>query len=189
MATYRIDANEFLLVYLTMLARDEEGGHIEYFSQWFNDGGKEKLRDLFNSLKDKGCIRKEYNPDVYEPNEIEFNKNFIKSWFKYSGKMGEELFNAYPGFMNIQGRYVPLKDISKKFNTLDEFFFFYGTQIGHNEAKHVEVMEILEWAKDNGHITFGLCNFVIGHQWEALRELRDNPELVPISQTSIYTDD
>jgi hypothetical protein len=50
-------------------------------------------------------------------------------------------------------------------------------------------MEILNWAKENGFITFGILSFVISNQWKALQELRDNPELVPIAQTSIYTDE
>lgn len=58
--------------------------------------------------------------------------------------MGEELFSTYPSFMNIQGKQVILRDISKRFSSLDEFFFFYSTQIGHNPEKHQEIMEILE---------------------------------------------
>ena len=69
------------------------------------------------------------------------------------------------------------------------FTFFYSTQIGHNINKHQEVMNILQWAKDNGHINFGLCSFVIGRQWDALKELKDNPEIAPIANSSdIYSD-
>ena len=78
--------------------------------------------------------------------------------------MGKELFDAYPSFININGKYAPLKDISKRFSSLDEFFFFYSTQIGHNIEKHKEVMEILKWAKDNGHLNFGILSFVISNQ-------------------------
>jgi hypothetical protein len=67
-----------LLIYLTFLARDEEG-HPEYFAKWFSNGGKQQLKPLFESLKSKGLIHKNYNPDSYIPNDIEFNKNFEKS--------------------------------------------------------------------------------------------------------------
>lgn len=59
----------------------------------------------------------------------------------------------------------------------------------HNKEKHKEVMEILEWAKGQNLITFNICNFVVSQQWASLKELRDNPELVPTCTTSIYTDD
>lgn len=76
--SYNLTASELLLVYLTFLARDEEN-HPEYFVKWFNNGGQSQLKDLFNSLKDKGIIHKNYNPKVYNPNDIEFNKTFLKS--------------------------------------------------------------------------------------------------------------
>ena len=69
------------MIYLTFLARDEEG-HPEYFAKWFNNGGSKQLREIFESLKTKGIIHKDYNPSSYDPNAIEFNKNFIKP-FKY----------------------------------------------------------------------------------------------------------
>lgn len=188
MTIYHLTADELLLIYLTFLARDEEG-HGEYFTKWYENGGNERLKALFTSIKSKGLIHKDYAPDHYIPNEIEFNKNFIKSWTKNSLALGKELFETYPSFLNINGKYVPLKDISKRFSSLDDFFFFYSSQIGHNPDKHKEVMDILNWAKESGHINFGILNFVISNQWESLKELRDNPDIAPISQTSIYLDE
>lgn len=188
LSDYNLTADELLLVYLTFMARDEEG-HPEYFKRWFESGGSSKLRSLFNSLKEKGIILKSYNPASYIPNEIEFNQHFLKSWTKHSKILGKELFDAYPPFMNINGKYAPLKDISKRFASLDDFYFFYSSQIGHNPAKHKEVMDILNWAKLNNHLNFGILNFVISNQWEMLKELRENPDLIPISSESIYLND
>ena len=74
---YNLTFDEFFLIYMTLLARDEEG-HVEYISKWFSNGRNDRLKDLFNSLKEKGIIHKSYNPEVYNPNDVEFNKNFIK---------------------------------------------------------------------------------------------------------------
>ena len=76
--TYDITIEELLVIYLTFLARDEEG-HPEYFAKWFQNGGNTRLRQVFESLKEKGIILKDYNPDTYDPNDIQFNKNFLKS--------------------------------------------------------------------------------------------------------------
>lgn len=171
--TYHIDANELLLIYLTFLARDEEG-HPEYFQKWFQNGGSTQLRNLFESIKSKGLIHKDYNPSSYNPNEIEFNKNFLKSWVKNSGELGQELFDTYPPFVQSGGRLLPLKNIAKKFDTLDEFFFAYSSAIKHNPDKHKEVMELLKWGKDNNQITYGILEFITSHKWEELRYLRDN---------------
>ena len=97
--THNLTADELLVVYLTFLARDEEG-HPEYFAKWFNNGGSTQLRNIFESLKKKGIIKKDYNPSTYDPNAIDFNKNFLKSWIKNSGELGAELFDAYPPFIS-----------------------------------------------------------------------------------------
>lgn len=101
------------------------------------------MKDLFNSLKEKGIIHKNYNPEVYNPNDIEFNKSFMKSWIKNSGKLGQELFDAYPSFLNINGKYCSLKNIAKKYNSLDEFFFAYSSAIGHSIDEHKKVLDLL----------------------------------------------
>lgn len=179
-----LTADELLLVYLTFLATDEENNE-KYFRKWYENGGSLKLKSLFNSLKEKGIILKNYNPESYIPNEIEFNNHFIKRWLKNSGELGQELFEAYPPFMYLNGKYVPIKNISKKWNSLDEFYFFYGMQIGHNPDKHKEVMDILKWAIDNDKISFGICSFVIDHQWETLKKLKDDPSINLIASTSL----
>lgn len=171
--TYNLTADELLVVYLTFLARDEEG-HPEYFSKWFSNGGASKLRDIFNSLKSKGLIKKDYNPTNYNPNEIDFNKNFLKSWVKNSGELGQELFEEYPPFMTSGAKLYPLKNIAKKFNTLDEFFFAYSSAIKHNPETHKEVMELLKWGKEHGQITYGITEFIISQKWRELKYIRDN---------------
>ena len=98
---------------------------------------------MFNSLKDKGIIHKNYNPETYIPNDIEFNKTFIKGWIKNSGELGQELFDEYPPFVQINGKTFSLRNISKQFHSLDEFFFHYSVQIGHNIDRHNKVMELL----------------------------------------------
>lgn len=171
--TYDITAEELLVIYLTFLARDEEG-HPEYFSKWFSNGGNKRLRQVFESLKEKGIILKDYNPDTYDPNDIRFNKLFLKSWLKNSGEIGQELFDAYPPFLETPGKLYPLKNIAKKYNTLDEFFFAYSSAIKHNPDKHKEIMDLLEWGKKNKQINYGIVEFVISHKWDELKYLKDN---------------
>lgn len=173
MATYKLSADEILLIYLTFLAQDEEG-HPEYLAKWFSNGGQERLKELFNNLKEKGVILKDYNPLSYIPNDIQFNKNFIKSWLKNSNKLGIELFTAYPTMLYINGKYMPLRNITKSFSTLDDFYFSYSTQISHNPETHKKVMEILDWAKKNNKINYGICEFVLSHKWEELAKLKQD---------------
>lgn len=188
MGQYQLTADELLVVYLTFLAKDEEG-HPEYFSQWFQNGGNTQLRSIFSSLQEKGVINKSYNPGTtYNPNEVAFNKNFLKGWPKYSNSFGMELFEAYPSWLNIDGKYMPLKDVAKKFNSLEDFCFAYGKAIGHNAKKHQEILDIIDWAKKEGRLNFSICNFLLSRQWEALKELRDDSSVVSIA-SNIYSDE
>ncbi len=170
---YKLTSDELLLVYLTFLAQDEEG-YPEYFAKWFSNGGHKQLKTLFESLKEKGIIHKNYNPDSYIPNDIEFNKNFLKSWIKNSGELGQELFDNYEQFLYIRGKYVPLRNIAKKFNSLQEFFFHYSSSIGHSSEKHEEIMDLLKYAKENGLITYGILEFVISQKWNDIRYIKEN---------------
>ena len=90
--------------------------------------------------------------------------------------MGQELFEAYPPFLSSNGKLLPLRNIAKKFNTLDEFFFAYSSAIKHNPEKHKEVMESLEWGKENGKICYGICEFIISQKWIELAYLKEHPQ-------------
>ena len=170
---YNLTFDEFFLIYMTLLARDEEN-HEEYINKWFSNGGKDRLRDLFNSLKNKGIIHKDYNPDVYNPNNVEFNKNFLKGWYKQSGEMGQELFNEYPPFLSINGRLMSLRNIAKKFYSLDDFYFYYSSTIGHNPDKHKEIIGLVKWGKENDLIRVGILEFIASHKWDELKYLKEN---------------
>jgi hypothetical protein len=46
--------------------------------------------------------------------------------------------------MSSGAKLYPLKNIAKKYNTLDEFFFAYSSAIKHNPETHKEVMKLLK---------------------------------------------
>lgn len=183
MAEWNLTADELLLVYLTLLAQIEES-QSQYLSKWYNILGKDgKLKELFNSLKEKGVILKNYKSDVYNPDEIEFNKFFIKKWYKVSKVLGMELFDKYPIFLNVSGKFVPAKNISKRFNSLEDFSFFYGQQIKHNPDEHKRVLELLQWGIDNDKIHYSIIEFVVSKKWNELQYIRDNNVVNEIAST------
>lgn len=173
MSEYKLTADELLLVYLTFIAQSENGSNTDYFVRWYDSCGKYNLKNLFESLKEKGVILKNYNPSAYIPEEIEFNSNFLKKYFKLTGQLGQELYNAYPSYMYINGKIVSLKNISKVFRDLNELYFKYASIIKHNVNKHKEILDILEWAKSQDLVTVSLTEFIISCKWNEYKELRD----------------
>lgn len=177
MIKYKLTADELLLIYLTFIAQTENGNPEEnrvYFKKWYDGGGKERLRTLFNSLKEKGIIKKNYNPECYDPDEIEFNQNFIKQYFKLTGELGQELMNAYPTTLCLNGKTVSLKNISKRFRDLPEFYFWYASSIGHSINKHRDILQILQWAKMNDLIHIPIIEFVASCKWDEFQEMKNN---------------
>lgn len=184
---YNLSADELLLIYLTFISQSENGNAKIYFEHWYNGTGKNKLLQLFNSLKEKGIIKKNYNPKEYDPDEIEFNKTFIKQYFKYTGELGKELYDNYPSFITINNKVYSLKNISKKFISLDEFYFYYSSTIGHNINKHNEIMDLLKWGKENDQIRYGILEFVASNKWNELLELKNDNKINNIaSSESIF---
>lgn len=187
---YNLSADELLLIYLTFISQSENGNiknNKIYFEQWYDGTGKNKLLQLFNSLKEKGIIKKNYNPEEYDPDEIEFNKTFIKQYFKYTGELGKELYDNYPSFITINNKVYSLKNISKKFISLDEFYFYYSSTIGHNLNKHNEIIDLLKWGKENDQIRYGILEFVASNKWNELLELKNDNKINNIaSSESIF---
>lgn len=65
-----------------------------------------------------------------------------------------------------------LRNIAKKFDSLEDFFRFYGKSIRHNPAEHEHVLECLNWALENtSFINFGICEFVISQKWKDIELL------------------
>ena len=100
--------------------------------------------------------------------------NFIKDFYKSSFELGKELWEVYPQFGIVNNSQVGLKSVSKKFDTIEDFFRFYGKTIRWKSDIHEHIIELIKWANDNNIICTTISNFVIDHKWEELEALRDN---------------
>jgi hypothetical protein len=145
-----------------------------YFEKWYSSGGHKILKQTFESLKDKGVIIKNYCPDSYIPDEVELNKTFCKSWFKLTGELGKELYNAYPTHMLVNGRNIFLKNHIKKFLNVEDVYFWYAKTIGHSIEYHKFILDTLAWAKEHNLIQFSLLEFIGSQKWHDLDQMRKN---------------
>lgn len=164
LARHELNAEEWLITRLLLLASSEEE-HQEYFMKYFKLPNRTDLRELIVSLQNKGVVLKSYKVpnrgERFYPEDVTFNANFTKNYFKYSYELGKELFDRYPISLMVQGVQHSLLNISKKYNSLEEAYFAYGKAIKHNPDTHKKVLELLDWAKDNRLINFGINNIVL----------------------------
>lgn len=189
MAKHQLTADELLLIYLTFIAQTENGNpdqHRIYFKQWYDNGGQSQLKSLFQSLKEKGIIKKNYCPTAYIPDEIEFNQNFLKSYWKLTGELGQQLWNAYPDSLHINNKIVSLKNITKRFLDVNEFYFWYAINIKHSKETHNKILKILEWAKENQLISIGILEFVGSQKWIEFEHLYNKGIEMPVTTNDLY---
>ena len=177
MTKHGLDCNEIMLLYLTYISQSENGDADKnrvYFNKWYEAGGNKILRKTFDSLKEKGVIIKNYCPDSYIPDEVELNKTFTKSWFKLTGELGRELYDAYPNYLYVNGKNLFLKNHTKKFLDIQDVYFWYAKTIGHSIEYHKFVLDTLAWAKEHNLIQFSIIEFIGSQKWLALDDMRKN---------------
>lgn len=189
MEKYHLTAEESLVIELLFLASIEEG-HSEYLVKYFTiQIDRTELRDILISLQDKGIIVKSYKipskGQKFDPESIEFNKNFLHNYRKFSGELGQEFFKEYPSIAIINGNEAPLKNYAKKFNSEEDFYFHYGKAIGWKLEKHQEVIELIKWAKDNNCtlLNMNIADFTISKMWRSIKELKEGDGVMQFDTT------
>lgn len=185
---YIITPNELLLLEIILLAQEGEQPEIVYNYFNANIDARGLTRPMLERLQVVGIINKTYKIpqkgerlNIYD---IPINKNVVKDFFKCSFEMGKELFENYPMFGIINGEPVGIRSVSKKFDSLEDFYRYYGKSISWKPDKHKYIMELVSWAKDHNLLVTTLANFVIDHKWEELEALR-NGEIANIDFNAV----
>lgn len=183
MDRFNLTAEENLLIELLFLTF--EGKCKDPLVTYYNlPITKTGLREVLLSLQEKGVILKSCKipnkGEALDIDSLQFNENFLKFYRKTSGELGEELFRAYPNEALIQGQAVPLRNYAKKYKNEEEFFFAYGKAIGWNVNKHKDVLELIQWSKDNDHfgLNMNIADFVGSKMWESIRDHKDGSSAI-----------
>lgn len=172
---YKIDANQLLLLEIILIA--QEGDDAELVQLYFQSEAKGSLLEQLIRLQEVGVILKSYKlPKKGERLDlfsIPINRNLVKDFYKCSFELGKELFEEYPQFGFINGNPVGIRSVSKKFDSLEDFYRFYGKTIRWKQETHDHIIELVKWARENNILRVSLCNFVIDHRWDELEALRN----------------
>lgn len=177
MEKYGITPNELFVIKAILLL--QEGYPEDYLLRYLKLPEKEDFRTTLVNLQNKGIILKSYEipkkGETFDPEEIQINKAFFKTIYRSGFDLGKELFDIYPMFTNIEGKVVGLRGISKKFDSLEDFYRFYGKAIKWDPKIHQRIIDLLNWEQNNniGYINFSIASFVIEHKWEELEALKD----------------
>ena len=171
------------LLFITMILLIQEGDVNPYINLYFSlpaacRGG---IRDILVSLQKKQIITKEYTIPPsgikFVPEDVKFNKNFIKTFYKGSFWIGKELFENYPISTVVNGVEFKLRRVSKKFDSLEDAYRAYGKAISWKPDTHEKVMQLIEWGKENNYQFTTLDSFIVDNDWLNIEAVRDNGTL------------
>lgn len=182
MVKYGLNAEEFFLAELLLIAT-EEPQHTEYLLTYFTKAKKDQLpAETLEALKEKGVLDKGYKVpskgEIFRISDIKLNPKFMDEYFKTTLEAGEELKNAYPDFLQFGDKLMPAKNIvTSGYRTEEDFFFAYAKKIRHSRKKHQEVMTILEWAKGQKLLTYGMVEYVTTRKWEDHMRMKESGDL------------
>ena len=186
---YGLTPNELLVVRILLILQDD--GEEQLFQKLMVTLKHINLplREVLEQLQKKEIILKSYkipkSGEKFDPYAIPINKNFIKALYKSSFEMGKELFDSYPQFGNINGNLIPLRGISKKFDSLEQAYFKYGKSIGFNPEKHKTIIELVDWARENNILNCSRASFIVNEGWHDLNALKNNGDVANINYDAI----
>ena len=169
---YKLEPTELFTVKVILLAKEEgEYEWLQRFAQTVN------LRKIIVSLQEKGIILKSWKLPkegsrlIVE--EVPFNQNFQKQFFRASFEMGEELFYTYPQFLVINGISYNARRVSKKFDSLEDAFRNYAKSIKNDPIIHKNIIELIKWGIENNYNFTTLDDFICDRSWIALESFKN----------------
>ncbi|MCF0116086.1 MAG: hypothetical protein HUJ56_12120 [Erysipelotrichaceae bacterium] len=173
---YNVSPNEYFFIQNILLS--QEGA--DTFSRYMKlpESVRGSIRDLLQSLKDKGIILSSYTipqkGESFNPTQIPLSKRFTNTYMKLSMDMFLELWETYPLSGIFDGTEWKLRTVSKKFNSREDAAREYGKAIGWNANLHKHILELVEYGKSNNYNFTTLERFIIDADWDNLEEMQES---------------
>jgi hypothetical protein len=169
---------ELFILRLLFLAIDGDSSLLVNYLSNISDG-KIIFRKVLESLKDKKVILSSFKiPQEGESlnfQNIPFNKNFLKMYIRESNELGKELFDAYPPFININGKLCSIKNFTKaNLFTFEEFCTYYAKAIKNAGVTHERVIEAVEFGKEHNLLNYSITEFIASRKWLEIEYIRES---------------
>ena len=182
MTKYNINAHQFMLPYMLHMDERRKAGIRKYessgtamanlFKYKYNSGGW-SLDDL-KYLEEKGLITGLTKVDttgrkvIVEPEMIEPTQEFRDNIFAPETRF-EEFLETYPvtitHFNDPRKGDIPLQIV----DSLDELEDLYNRLV-KTKVLHERIIDLVQWAKEQGLITMNIKKFVASRHWRVLEK-------------------
>jgi hypothetical protein len=121
----------------------------------------------------EGAELLEYDGDNSKPMLIDnyvLSQFFIDNFYLDIDKAGKEFYDAYPSYLEIDGRKV----LTKK-GDRDALMRMYCAGIGNDLEKHQQVLKALKIAEQQGSLNMAIRNFIESELYLDILDLLDKP--------------
>lgn len=190
---YNITAHEFMLPYMLYLDEKaningiekypydpDEGRPIAHLYQyarqsrgWSPDEiklleDKNLIKNNNRTVVEAGAPRRRTSPDMMEVTD-EFRQQIFAPETRW-----EEFVQAYPisvpNFTSPDKPEIPLQMVSQPgaWEALEDFY----NKVVRTKVLHEQILDIVEWGKNNGHINMNISKFVSSRHWETLKKFK-----------------
>ena len=172
---------ELFIVRLLFLAIDGDSQPLKRYLNGVTNG-KLVLKNVLLSLKEKKVILSSFvipeEGETLNFKNIPFNKNFLKNYLRESNDLGKEFFDAYPPFININGKLVSIRNFTKAgLFSFEDFCLFYAKNIKNSGITHERIMELLETAKLNNLINYSILEFIASKKWQEIEYILNSGDI------------
>ena len=171
MRDYKLNPNELYTIKVILLAQDGDYEYLQKYAEIL------QLRLMLVNLQSKGIILQSYKlpkeGTSFVPEDVKFNQNFLKKYYRSAYEMGEELFYTYPQSCVVSGQVFNLRSVSHKFDSLEDAFSKYAKQIKNDPELHNEILENIKWGIENGYNFTTLDRFIVDRAYEALKAFKE----------------
>lgn len=108
-----------------------------------------------------------HSGDGTKPSDYEITEKFTRLYLSNIFNAADELIDAYPGFIKINGVPQTLINMDRY-----QFAIKYGERIDHSIDEHLEILKDVKFGRDHDLIRVGIDMFLGAQMWEKLREIR-----------------
>ncbi len=166
--THKLSINEFFILYLTyresIASGPKKNEEYKLLYKYITEvEGLSTNKERIKSLEKRGfCVDKNVeSAKDYWPDQIELKPKFYNNLFKFLGGASEEIWEAFPPMINMDGKTFAARTISP-----EEFEPLYNKAIKNDPQTHKKVLEALIKQKTEGNVMCGLKKWIECRYWE-----------------------
>ena len=172
---------ELFIARLLFLAIDGDPQPLKRYLNGVTNG-KLVFKNVLLSLKEKKVILSSFvipeEGETLNFKNIPLNKKFLKNYLRESNDLGKEFFDAYPPFININGKLVSIRNFTKAgLFSFEDFCLFYAKAIKNSGVTHERILELLEFAKDNNLIHYSIIEFLASRKYQEIQYIKDSGDI------------